>query len=64
MEDAVKRAHERIDKLEDLLKEEAKGHERRIQKLEIEAATHKWISHVTTAVVSAIAITLVSRLLG
>ena len=62
MEDAVKRAHDRIDKLEDLLKEEVKGHERRIQKLEIEAATNKWISHVTTAVVSALAIALAMRL--
>jgi len=63
MADAIERAHARIDKLEELLKEEAKGHERRLQRLEIEAAANKWISHVTTAVVSAIAITLVSRLL-
>jgi len=63
MADAIERAHTRIDKLEELLKEEAKGHERRLQRLEIEAAANKWISHVTTAVVSAMAITLVSRLI-
>ena len=62
MADAIERAHTRIDKLEELLKEEAKGHERRLQRLEIEAAANKWISHVTTAVVSAIAITLVAKL--
>lgn len=47
----IDRAHLRIDKVEDLLKDEFKGHEKRIQSIEIMIAKNQWIERVIMAVV-------------
>lgn len=50
----IERAHGRIDKIEGLLKEEVKGHERRIQKIEIQLAKTAWIERIVMLVVMAV----------
>ena len=47
----IGRAHKRLDGIESLLKEEVKGHEKRIQAIEISIAKNQWIERVIMAVI-------------
>lgn len=47
----IERAHKRIDDIAGLLKEEVKGHERRIQKIEIQLAKTAWVERTVMLVV-------------
>jgi multidrug resistance efflux pump len=47
----IDRAHKRLDSIESLLKEEVKGHEKRIQSIEINQAKNQWIERVIMAVI-------------
>ena len=47
----IGRAHKRLDNVESLLKEEVKGHEKRLQKIEINQAKNQWIERVITVIV-------------
>tara|TARA_R110000803_G_scaffold1977_2_gene6498 strand:+ start:13716 stop:14045 length:330 start_codon:yes stop_codon:yes gene_type:complete len=48
--EAIGRAHSRIDEIQGVLKEEVKGHEKRIQAIEINLAKNQWIERVIMAV--------------
>ena len=48
--EAIGRAHTRIDEIQGVLKEEVKGHEKRIQSIEINLAKNQWIERVIMAV--------------
>ena len=48
------RAHKRIDEVEDILKDEIKGHEKRIQNLELHDAKGLWIERVVWVAVAGI----------
>lgn len=52
--DGIKRAHDRIDDINALLKDEVKGHEKRIQAIEIAQAKSAWIERLGMVVVMAI----------
>lgn len=52
--DSIKRAHDRLDEVQAMLKEEVKGHERRIQSIELKQAKDAWIERVIMAVVMGI----------
>ena len=45
----IDRAHKRLDNIENLLKEEVKGHEKRIQAIEISIAKNQWIERIFMA---------------
>ena len=47
----IDRAHKRLDNVESLLKEEVKGHEKRIQSIELHQAKNQWIERVITVIV-------------
>ena len=47
----INRAHKRLDNVESLLKEEVKGHEKRLQSIEINQAKNQWIERVITVIV-------------
>lgn len=47
--DSIDRAHSRLDKVEALLKDEVKGHEKRIREMEIRIAKDQWIERVIMA---------------
>lgn len=47
----IDRAHKRLDNVESLLKEEVKGHEKRLQSIEINQAKNQWIERVITVIV-------------
>lgn len=49
--DSIARAHSRIDEMHGLLKEEVKGHEKRIQSIEIHQAKNQWIERVIMAII-------------
>jgi len=49
--DAITRAHKRIDEVQSLIKEEVKGHEKRIQSIELKQAKDAWIERVITVIV-------------
>jgi len=49
--DAITRAHQRIDEIQALIKEEVKGHEKRIQSVELKQAKDAWIERVIMAVI-------------
>ncbi len=49
--DAIKRAHSRIDTLEGTIKEESKGHEKRIQDLELHNARNVWIERLFMVII-------------
>jgi hypothetical protein len=51
LSETAARAHSRLDTVESALKEEAKGHEKRIQAIEIAMAKHQWIERAVTLVV-------------
>jgi len=48
--DAITRAHQRIDEIQALIKEEVKGHEKRIQSIELKQAKDQWIERAAMAV--------------
>lgn len=48
--DAISRAHKRIDEIQGVIKDEVKGHEKRIQGIEIHLAKNQWIERVFMAV--------------
>ena len=50
LSEAIGRAHSRIDEIQGVLKEEVKGHEKRIQAIEINLAKNQWIERVIMAV--------------
>jgi multidrug resistance efflux pump len=52
--DSIKRAHDRLDEVQAMLKEEVKGHEKRIQQIELKQAKDAWIERVIMAVVMGI----------
>lgn len=47
--EAIARAHARIDDVESLVKDEVKGHEKRIQAIEIGIAKNQWIERFVMA---------------
>lgn len=49
--DSIKRAHDRLDEVQAMLKEEVKGHEKRIQSIELKQAKDAWIERVIMAVI-------------
>ena len=49
--DAITRAHKRIDEVQELIKDEVKGHERRIQSIELHNARNQWIERFITVFV-------------
>ena len=52
--DGLERAHRRIDEVEDTLKDEAKGHEKRIQALELHDAKGLWVERVMWVLVAGV----------
>ena len=48
------RAHKRIDEVEDLFQDEIKGHEKRIQNLELHDAKGLWVERVVWVAVAGI----------
>jgi hypothetical protein len=54
LNETTSRAHSRIDGIESLLKEEVKGHEKRLQSIEIQIAKNAWIERAITAVFMAV----------
>ena len=52
--EAIGRAHSRIDEIQGVLKEEVKGHERRIQGIELSLAKNQWIERVIMVGVMAV----------
>jgi multidrug resistance efflux pump len=49
--ESINRAHSRMDEMQAILKEEVKGHEKRIQTIEIAIAKNHWIERVIMAFV-------------
>ena len=49
--DSIKRAHDRLDDVQNMLKDEVKGHEKRIQSIELKQAKDAWIERVIMAVI-------------
>ena len=52
--EAIGRAHSRIDEIQGVLKEEVKGHEKRIQAIELLLAKNQWIERVIMVAVMAV----------
>ena len=52
--EAITRAHSRIDEIQDVLKDEVKGHEKRIQAIELSLAKNQWIERVIMVAVMAV----------
>ena len=52
--ESITRAHTRIDEIQNVLKEEVKGHEKRIQAIEINLAKNQWIERVIMVGVMAV----------
>lgn len=52
--DTIKRAHSRIDKIETDVKAEVKGHEKRIQNLELHDAKTVWIERFVMVILAGI----------
>lgn len=50
LSETAARAHSRLDTVEMTLKEEAKGHEKRLQAIEINMAKNQWIERAVTLV--------------
>lgn len=49
--DSIKRAHSRIDSLEKTTKDEIRGHEKRLQNIEVHNAKNIWIERLVMAVI-------------
>ena len=52
--ESLDRAHKRIDEVEDWLQDEVKGHEKRIQNLEIHDAKNLWVERILWVVVAGV----------
>ncbi len=52
--ESLDRAHKRIDEVEDWLQDEVKGHEKRIQSLEIHDAKGLWVERIMWVVVAGV----------
>ena len=52
--DALNRAHKRIDDIQGVIKDEVKGHERRIQSIELNLAKNQWVERVFMAVIMSV----------
>ena len=52
--ESITRAHARVDTIENALKEEVKGHEKRIQSIELIQAKNQWIERVIMVGVMAV----------
>jgi chromosome segregation ATPase len=52
--ESLDRAHKRIDEVEDWLQDEVKGHEKRIQNLEIHDAKNLWVERIIWVVVAGV----------
>ena len=52
--EGLARAHKRIDEVEDTLKDEVKGHEKRIQALEIHDAKGLWVERIMWVLVAGV----------
>ena len=48
--DSIKRAHDRLDEVQAIIKDEIKGHEKRIQAIELKQAKDQWIERAAMAV--------------
>lgn len=55
--EGIARSNSRMDLLEAVVKDEVKGHEKRIQAIEIAIARNQWIERAVTAVVIAVIVT-------
>lgn len=49
--ESIKRAHDRLDEVQAIIKDEIKGHEKRIQSIELKQAKDAWIERVIMAVI-------------
>ncbi|MDF1690519.1 MAG: hypothetical protein P1U35_13010 [Cycloclasticus sp.] len=49
--DSITRAHSRVDEIQAMLKDEVKGHEKRLQAIELNIAKNQWIERVIMAVI-------------
>lgn len=49
--DSITRAHSRLDEVQAIIKDEIKGHEKRIQSIELKQAKDAWIERVIMAVI-------------
>ena len=47
--ETVTRAHNRIDEIQSIVKDEVKNHEKRIQSIEINIAKNQWIERIIMA---------------
>jgi len=47
--EAIARAHSRVDEIQEILKDEVKGHEKRLQAIEISIAKNQWIERMAMA---------------
>lgn len=61
--ESLGRAHKRIDEVEDWLQDEVKGHEKRIQSLEIHDAKNLWVERIVWVVAAALIATLTKGIL-
>lgn len=61
LSETAARAHSRLDTVESTLKEEAKGHEKRLQAIEIAMAKNQWIERVITLVIFTVITMLVKE---
>lgn len=52
--EAISRAHKRIDEIQGVIKDEVKGHEKRIQGIELNLARNQWVERFVMAVIMAI----------
>lgn len=52
--DSITRAHSRIDEIQSMLKDEVKGHEKRIQQIELKQAKDQWIERAAMAALMAV----------
>lgn len=49
--ESITRAHSRVDELQIAFKDEVKGHEKRIQSIEISIAKNQWIERVIMTII-------------
>lgn len=52
--EAISRAHKRIDEIQSVIKDEVKGHEKRIQSIELNLARNQWVERFVMAVIMSI----------
>ena len=52
--EAISRAHKRIDEIQGVIKDEVKGHEKRIQGIELNLARNQWVERFVMAVIMSV----------